>query len=314
MNNLTMNILGFPAVNRDLTVQVRDPITQNVVREVKPFLDGTVHIPKIDPGAYEIMVTHPNFTLPILRRPIRVLPVGDTKISVLIDPSQFRNTPIEQVPEANLTPVRDLARSVAETVTPLSNKQPGEAILSHDWNTMGASIRDLSNAFNESMQLVSPVGHSHPEYVKKFDEITTNFQNLLNVLSSAMTELQRQIQADRLQRQVLDVLDKAHVDPSTPQGRQFLDPLANLAGSITNSPTQYGRDVRNAAVQVSTQLESLLDQKHTDTAFIGSSQVKTLSDALDLHKTQNATTYESELEYHRVLDRNFGGGLLNLRK
>jgi len=121
-----MNILGFPAVNRDLTVEVRDAATQNLIREVKPFLDGTVRVPNIDPGAYEITVRHPNIALPVLRRPIRVLPVGDTKVSVLIDPSQFRNTPIEQVPEANLTPVRDIARSVAETVSPLTSKHPAK--------------------------------------------------------------------------------------------------------------------------------------------------------------------------------------------
>ena len=70
MNDLTMNILGFPAVNRDLTVEVRDAATQNLIREVKPFLDGTVRVPNIDPGAYEITVRHPNIALPVLRRPI----------------------------------------------------------------------------------------------------------------------------------------------------------------------------------------------------------------------------------------------------
>src|SRR5436853_625413 len=276
MGDLTMNILGFAAVNRDLTVEVRDPITRNIVKEAKPFLDGTTRIPKLDPGAYEITVRHPNLALPVIRRPIRVLPTGDTKISVLIDPSQFRDTPIEEVPEANLTPVRGIARSVAETVTLLTNKHPGEAILSQDWNGLGSSVRDLANAFGESMQLVSPQGHSHPEYVAKFDEITTNFQNLLNTLSSAMAELQRQIQTDRLRRQLLDVLDKAQIDPASPRGKEFLDPIDNLGTNITVSPTQYGRVVRNAAVLVSTKFETLLDEKKNGPAFSASPQVKTL--------------------------------------
>src|SRR2546427_3889216 len=136
MQDLTVNILGFAPANRDLPVEVRDPLTQNVVREVKPFLDGTVRIPKIDPGTYELAIKHPNLTLPVLRRPIRVLPVGPTTISVLIDPSKFRNTPIEEIPEANLGPLIDAVKSVAETVTPLASKHPGEAIRSDDWNTM----------------------------------------------------------------------------------------------------------------------------------------------------------------------------------
>lgn len=310
MNDLTLNILGFAAVNKDLSVQIRDPVTQNVVREVKPFLDGTVRVPNIAPGAYEVSVLHPNLALPVLRRPIRVLPVGPTNVSVLIDPSQFRNTPIDEVPEANLTPVRDMARSVAETVAPLTSKHPGEAILAQDWNALSSAVRDLANDFGESMQLVSPVGHSHPEYVKKFDEITSNFQELLNVLSTALTELQRQIQTDRLRRQVLDVLDAAQIDPASAQGKIFLDPVEGLGQNITGSPVQFGRDVRNAAVQVSTQLETLLDQKADDPNFASSQQVTTLSNSLDLHKNQTATTYASELQYHRVLDRNLGGGLL----
>ena len=69
MSDLTMSILGFPAVNRDLSVQLLDPVTQNVVRTVTPFLDGTVRVPNIDPGAYEISVVHPNLVTPVLRRP-----------------------------------------------------------------------------------------------------------------------------------------------------------------------------------------------------------------------------------------------------
>src|SRR3954454_7357790 len=118
MQNLSLSILGFPAVNRDLTIEVRDPATQTLIKTAKPFLDGTVQIPKIDPGAYEITVKHPNLALPVITRPIRVLPTGDTKISLVLDPSKFRNTPIEDIPDANLSPVRDAARSVSETVLP----------------------------------------------------------------------------------------------------------------------------------------------------------------------------------------------------
>ena len=37
-NNLMLNVFGFPAANRDLTVEVRDPITADVVRTARPFL------------------------------------------------------------------------------------------------------------------------------------------------------------------------------------------------------------------------------------------------------------------------------------
>jgi hypothetical protein len=309
MNDLTLNILGFPAVNRDLTVELRDPATQRVVREVKPFLDGTVRVPKIDPGAYEVTVRHPNLTLPVLRRPIRVLPVGDTTVSVLIDPSQFRNTPVEDIPEANLTPVLDTAKSIAETVTPLANKLPGEAILAQDWNTMASAIRDLANTVAELTRLISPTGHDHPELIRKFDEVTSNFQGLLNSVSGALTELQRQIQSQRFRKQVEDVLDEAAIDRASPRGKEFLDLVDNLEKDVTAPPTVFGRSVRNAAVQLQTKVETLLDEKRDNPVFLESDAVKGIQTTVDLFKTQRSTTYDAELEHNRKLDRTLGGAL-----
>jgi hypothetical protein len=306
MSDLTVNILGFAAVNKDLTVQVLDPQTQQVVREVQPFLDGTVRIPRIDPGSYEIAIKHPNLTLPVLRRPIRVLPVGPTTVSVLIDPSKFRNTPIEEIPEANLGPVVDALKSVAETVTPLATKHPGEAIRSDDWNTLSGNVRDLANTVAELGRLVSPQGHQHPEYVQKFDEITTNFQNLLDQLSAAMAELQRQIYSQRLRGQVLGVLDQAAIDPNSAQGKEFLSLVDNVDAKVTESPAVFGREVRNTGVQLQTKLQTLLDEKRADPQFATSPTVQTLSSAVDLARAHQATTYDAELAYQRKTQRVLG--------
>lgn len=312
MQNLNLSILGFPAVNRDLTVELRDPGTANVVRTVKPFLDGTVRVLQIEAGAYELAVRHPNIALPVLIRPIRVFPVGDTTVSVVIDPSRFRNTPIEDLPDANLTPVQDAVRSVAETITPLANKVPGEAILAQDWNTMAAAIRDLANAVGELTRLVSPLGHNHPELEKKFDEMSGNFDELVNSVSASLTELQRQIQTQRFRQQVADVLDAANVDPVSPKGREFTDLVTVLEVSVTASPTKFGREARNTAVQLSTKLETLLDEKKDDATFAASDQVKNLSTSIDLLKDQRATSYNAELQNYRKVDRVLGGGALKL--
>jgi hypothetical protein len=307
MNELTMSILGFPAANKDLTVELRDPASQAVVKTVTPFLDGTVRIAGLNPGAYEMRVTHPNLILPVMTRPIRILPTGDTKISVLIDPSKFRNTPIEDTPEANLTPLGDLAGSVGETMAPLSQKKPGEAILSQDWNTLAGSVRDLSGALQELTKVVSPAGHDHPEYVKKFDEITTNFQNLLDTLSSSLAELQRQIQAQRLRNHVFDVLDAASVDPNTGNGKEMLDIVRGIEDQVTTSPTTFGRELRNASVQLDTKLGALIEANQNKPEFVNSDAVKNLSAAVDLGKKTRANTYEGELLQYKQMDRTLGG-------
>lgn len=315
MQDLTLNLLGFPAANRDISVQVIDPVSQNVVRTVTPFLDGTVRVPKIDAGAYEIAIRHPNVALPILRRPIRVLPVGPTNISVVIDPSKFRNTPIEDIPDANLSPVQDLAQSVAESVTSLGNKLPGEAILAQDWNAMAGAIRDLAGALGQLTQLVSPIGHNHPELEKKFDEVSGNFSELINSVSASLTELQRQFQTQRIRQQITDVLDSAAIDPASPKGLEFTTLVKNLEANVTASPSTFGREVRNTAVQLSTKLEALLDEKAGDPTFATADSVKGLSSSIDLAKQQRTTSYASELEHQRKVDRTVGGSVLtkNLR-
>ncbi|MDB6062013.1 MAG: hypothetical protein JWM78_2116 [Verrucomicrobiaceae bacterium] len=310
MQDLTLNILGVPFANRDLSVDVLDPVSQNVVRTVTPFLDGTVRIPKIDAGSYEIAIRHPNLALPIIRRPIRVLPIGPTNISVVIDPSKFRNTPIEDIPDANLAPVQELAQSVAETVLPLSNKLPGEAILSQDWNAMAGAIRDLAGALGQLTQLVSPVGHNHPELEKKFDEVSGNFNQLINSVSASLTELQRQFQTQRIRQQISDVLDTAAIDPASPKGLEFTDLVKHLETNVTASPTIFGREVRNTAVQLSTKLEALMDERAADPNFATADSVKGLSTSIDLAKQQRTTTYGAELEHQRKVDRSIGGAVL----
>jgi hypothetical protein len=312
MQNLSLSIVGFPAANRDLTVELRDPATANVVRTVKPFLDGTVRVPQIEAGVYELAVKHPNLTLPVITRPIRVLPVGDTKVSVVIDPSRFRNTPIEDIPDANLTPVQDAVRSVAETVTPLAGKVPGEAILAQDWNTMASAIRDLADAVGELTRLVSPVGHSHPELEKKLAEMQGNFEELVNSVSASLTELQRQIQTTRFRTQVADVLGKANIDITSEKGKAFTDLVTRLEESATSSPLVFGREARNTGVQLASKLEALLDEQSADPEFANSDAVKGLSTSIDLLKQQRSTDYSAELQNYRKVDRVLGGGALKI--
>jgi len=313
MQDLTLNLLGFPAVNRDLTVEVRDPATQTLVRTVKPFLDGTVRVPQIDAGAYEITVRHPNLAIPVLTRPIRVLPVGDTKVSLVIDPSRFRNTPIEDIPDANLTPVEDLAKSVAETLLPLTNKVAGEAILSRDWNTLASAVRDIASAVGELTHLVAPLGHNHKELEAKFDEVTSNFDTLVNTISTTVTELQRQIQTQRFRQQIDDVLDAAAIAPDSPQAKDFTDLVGNLQNFVTASPTAFSREARNAATILAGKVETLIDTRAAaDPEFATKEPVQNLGKTIDVLKTQRTTTYDAELDHLRKLDRTLGGGAIKI--
>jgi phage shock protein A len=311
MNDLKMNLVGFPAVNRDLKVQVRDPITQEVVREVSPFLDGSVRIPGLAAGNYDIQVIHPNMILPVMRRPIRVLPVGETAITVMIDPSKFLNTPIEDIPEANLGPIADMTQSIAATVAPLASKIPGEAIRSTDWNMLAAAVRDLSDTTGELSRVVSPVGHNHPELEAKINEMSSNFQTLLDSMSQALAGLQRQLQMLSLRRQVDDVLDKAGLAAESAQGKDLRQLIDGLETKVTESPLRYSREMRGVAVQMQTRIEQLLDEKPD---LVAAAEVEKIGTSLDLLKGQRSTSYAAEFSANQRLDAAIGGGAFQALK
>lgn len=302
-NDLTVNLLGFQAANRDMTVELHDPASGSLVRTVRPFLDGTVRVPQIEPGAYEMTVKHPNLALPVLRRPIRVLPGGETKVSVLIDPSKFHNTPIEDIPEANLEPVLTIARSVAESVLPLASKRPGEAIRAEDWNAMASGMREMALAIAELTRLISPTGHDHPEFVSKFDEVTQNFSTLLDTLTTAMTELQRQIQSQRIRAQVEDVLSEANIPREDPRSKQLMTAVESLEKNVNASPLVFGKTARNAGVEVEAHLSAIIEANQNKPEVVNSEKVATLAKTVEILKTQRTTDYRSEIEHLRTLDR-----------
>src|SRR5207237_739748 len=145
-----------------------------------------------------------------------------------------------------------------------------------DWNGMATGIRDLAQATGELTRLVSPLGHNHPELEDKINEITTNFQTLVETVTASMAELQRQIQTLRLGRMIDSVFDAGSVPGDDPRRLQMINVLEGLATSVSESPTRYSRDVRNAGVQVSTFLEGLIDQHGGDDTFVNSTPVKQL--------------------------------------
>jgi len=315
VSELAINVNGFAAVNRDLNVELRDA-TGKVVQQVTPFADGTARIPQIDAGTYDLVVRHPNLTLPVFRRPIRVFPDLPTQVTVLIDPSQFRNTPIEDIPDANLTPVRQAAQSVSDTLAGISTKRPGESIRADDWNLMASNNRQLADTVAQLTQLVSPVGHNHPELETKINELSGNFDNLVSQLSAAIAELQRQIQALRFRQQITTMFDTVPPEAAqavAPAKAQALALADTLQTSVTDSPLNFARTSRN----VGTQFDAVLDQVLT--AVPNNDSVQTaannISQSTDIMKNQRTTNYGDEIALNRKMDRVAGGaGLLAILK
>jgi hypothetical protein len=171
-----IRLQGFPQANRDATVKLTNQIT-GISIERKPFLDGQLLLRDLDAGPYEMEVRHPNLITPIDQRRIRLIPQPfPTRIPVPIKPDLFRDTPIRDIPDADLAPVQQTASSVASSMGPIGGKAPGEVIRSNDWNTMVTAVTDLANAVAELTRLVAPIGHNHPEIETKIGEVQGNIR------------------------------------------------------------------------------------------------------------------------------------------
>jgi hypothetical protein len=304
MGSLELGLHGFPVVNNAMRAQLVDAATGNVVATRTPLRDGTVRFPDVPAGLYNVQVLHPNFVLPVTEsgRPIRVLPTGTTKSSILIDPNKFKNTPIADIPDADLKPVIAGAEDIEASMNRLANKKGGEAIIAADWNALAGGVAGLANALAQLGGSVSPKGHNHPEYERKFVEITTNFETLLSTLSAAMAEIQRRLQIGRLLTHSTNVLLSSDKPDSvlTPARNQITALTDDLETKVTESPEVFADLFQKASAQIEKIVNDAIGTgggkpgpRGTFNAFVEATQAPP------------PRSFTAELQQHQIINRRF---------
>jgi hypothetical protein len=129
----------------------------------------------------------------------------------------------------------------------------------------------------------------------------------LEILNAAMAELQRQIQSLRFRKTVEDVLDRAGVDPTTGQGREFLDLVGRLERDTTKLPREFSRTARGVGVELGNRLDQLIQQSE-DPDLVEAEPVVALGQTVALLQGFDTRSYDTELAFHRKTDRTLGGG------
>ena len=228
--SLLTKLQGFTPANRDAVVTLKN-ISTGIEIERKPFLDGTLTVRNLDPGMYEMVVRHPNLVHPIESKRIRLFPqTRPTFVPVRVPADLFRDTPIRDLPDADLSPIQQQATTVRTSLQTLDGKAPGEVIRAEDWNTLVGAVSDLAGAILELTELVAPQGHDHPEIAEKITEVQGNLQRFAEAFGKNVLELQRQLEAEQLEDNISSLIDQAGEDQS-PQLREkyagILDILKN---------------------------------------------------------------------------------------
>lgn len=236
-----IQLQGFAPANRDALVQLTHQATGKSIQR-KPFLDGSLVLRDLDPGDYQLKVVHPNLINPIDDRRVRIFPQPHpTFLPVPVRPDLFRDTPIRDIPDADLAPVQQAVGSVTGRLAPIAEKQAGEAIRAADWRTLTGAVGDLASAVLELTHLVSPLGHPHPEIAEKIDEVQGNLRRFGEAFGRSLLELRREIETLDLEKTVREVLDSA--TEVTPEIRdRFTQPLVELPKLIQgDTPTFTGK-------------------------------------------------------------------------
>ncbi|TMS48845.1 hypothetical protein [Mycobacterium sp. DBP42] len=274
-SSLSIRLQDYPPANRDAVVTLTNPVTGQTL-ERKPFLDGTLLVRDLDPGQWQIAVKHPNVISPLFTGVVTTLPVPlPTFVPIPIRPDDFRDTPIQDVPDADLGPVQQTVSAARTSATAVGGKAPGEAIRAGDWNQLVNAVADVAGAVLELTTLVSPRGHDHPEIAAKIDEVQGNLRRFITSFGNSMLELRRDIESQNLRRVTTKVLDVGGVVGADRD--RILARVDDLELARQVSTLEYSKKLADAGAVLTAEVQHIAQAQGADAdAFLNNDNVKTM--------------------------------------
>jgi len=303
----SFQLQGYQPAYRDATISLVHEATGQTI-ERKAFLDGSLVVRDLEPGFYEVAVRHPNLVNVIEQRRVRLFPQpAPTKIFVPIPEDIFRDSPIRDIPDADLAPVQQLASSVSASIGPIGNKQPGEAILASDWNLMATAVQDLANAVLALTKLVSPKGHDHPEIAEKIDEVQGNIVRFSEAFGRSLLELRREIEATKLRRKVNENI----VTRDPERGQRVLERIDELELLIHEPTINYTRKLNTLSNLLVREIQDIaVEQGDGADEFLAEPGVKELNERAQQHIAAGTSLKpEQELRMYEQADKKIIGAL-----
>lgn len=249
-SSLNLQLQGFPAANRDAEITLVNTATKQTVTR-NPFLDGSLMVRDLDPGLWDVKVTHPNVISPIFTGRVRLFPQpAPTFVPIPIPEVVFRDTPIRDIPDADLGPVQQAVTRAGESLAPIAAKAPGEVIRASDWNVLVGAVKDLADNLIQLTNLIAPRGHDHPEFAEKIAEVQDNIRNFSEAFGKSLLELRREIEAEHLRQRLTGVLDEVQAPQATRD--DLLGRVGRLTESLQADPTAFTSQLANTGSRVLT--------------------------------------------------------------
>lgn len=300
---LNMQLQGFPAANRDAEVTLVNTATNQTIKR-NPFLDGSLTVRDIDAGVWDVKVTHPNVITPIYTGKVRVFPQPrPTFLPIPIPEIVFRDTPIRDIPDANLAPVQQAVTRAAESLAPISAKAPGEVIRASDWNILAGAVKDLADNMLQLTNLVSPRGHNHPEIAEKIAEVQDNVRRFSEAFGRSLLEFRRELEAEFLRQRLTGALDELGAPQATRD--ELLGRIGQLSGSLQAESTVFTAQLANTGSRVLTSVAELATARPE---VADSPNIRVLQQVAQQYVTSGtATSADAELKMYNRTGTASGG-------
>lgn len=305
-----IQVSGYAPARRDVSLEIISETTGEK-RTVTPFLDGSAMVRGLPTGSYQVRVLHPNVVgeLVDLRR-VRLFEGLPTRITLPLPEDLFRDTPIRDTPDANLTPVHDAAVAARDLVGPAGGKQPGDPIRSEDWNAVVGALSDLAGAVAELTRLVAPQGHDHPELAEKIDEVNGNVRRFADQFGAQLARIQRTLQTLAIERQVDDTFAAAGVVPE-PVRSSVAESLSQLKAYSDSDTLVWGARKKTAYASILKAMGDLRDAQPDPTPLEDNDQFKsTLLVATEEATVAAPRTVGGEIDQYGRVNAKTSGALL----
>jgi hypothetical protein len=303
--SLSFQLSGFTAANRDAQITLVNTATgQTMTRS--PFLDGSLVLRDVDPGLWDVKVTHPNLIQPIFTQKIRVFPqIPPTFVPIPIPEVIFKDTPIRDIPDANLGPVQQAITAARDSLSPVQGKAPGEVIRASDWNTLVSAVRDIADNLLQLTNLVSPRGHDHPEIADKIAEVQQNIRNFTEAFGKSLLELRREIEANYFRGVLTSALDAAQAPQATRD--DLLGRVGQLSTALQADPTVFTGQLSNTGNRT---LSVMAEFIAAQPALQNNPDVQKVQQIAQQYAVSGtATTADNELKIYNRTNTTAGGKL-----
>jgi hypothetical protein len=308
--SFSIQVSGHAPARRDVSLEITNETTGET-RQVKPFLDGSAMVRNLAPGAYQVKVLHPNVVGELVdMRRVRLYEGLPTLLRLPLPEELFRDTPVRDTPDADLTPVHDGATAVRDQIGVLGARKPGDPIRSDDWNAVVGAVTDLANVVAELTRLVSPTGHDHPELEEKIDEVNGNVKRFADQFGGQLARIQRTLQTLAMQRDLEDTISLAGVIP--PAVRARIDESITLLKDHSDSDTLvWGARKKNAYIAIQQAIGDLRDAQPDPQELESSQQFqRVLTVATDEATTVAPRSVSGEIDQYERVNAKTSGALL----